>query len=245
MVEITRPSKEDLMHRWLSFAAILLTIFLIAACTSVQAAQVGPPGEPGPSGPPGPPGPIGPTGPQGPGGPPGEAGLDYTPAIYVGRDACKECHEDLHTAYNGTGHAWALNKIVDGEPPAYPESKVENPPEGYTWEDVLYVIGGYGWMARFVDQNGFVITGDITATTQYNLENKSLKLGDDWVAFHAGEEVPFDCGSLPHDGVCARWQPGWALGPGRHLDRRWRRLRELPRARQQPCQQSISGFYDN
>ncbi len=33
-------------------------------------------------------------------------------------------------------------------------SRVPDPPEGYTWEDISYVIGGYGWKARFIDLEG-------------------------------------------------------------------------------------------
>ena len=132
---------------------------------------------------------MGPPGEQGPAGPIGKPGLDYTPAVYVGRDACKECHTDLHTSYLGTGHAWALNKIVDGKAPQYPESEVPDPPAGYTWDDILYVIGGYGWMARFVDKQGMLVTGEISATTQYNFENRTLDTEAGWVSFHAGEQL--------------------------------------------------------
>lgn len=56
---------------------------------------------------------------------------------------------------------WKLNKVVDGQSPDYPFTEVPEPPEGYTWDDVTYVIGGYNWKARFIDQNGYIITGDI------------------------------------------------------------------------------------
>jgi hypothetical protein len=56
-------------------------------------------------------------------------------------------------------------------------------------------MGGYGWKARFIDQEGFIITGDADATTQYNLVNEAIGLGGDWVPYHPGEEKPYDCGS--------------------------------------------------
>ena len=34
---------------------------------------------------------------------------------------------------------------VDGQPPEYPYTELVDTPEGYTWDDILYVIGGYGW----------------------------------------------------------------------------------------------------
>ena len=79
--------------------------------------------------------------------------------MYVGSETCNECHEELYTNYTQTGHAHALTRIVDGAAPEFPFTEVENPPEGVAWADVLYVIGGYGWKALFVDQNGNVITG--------------------------------------------------------------------------------------
>ena len=175
----------------------LLSILLLSACAmQVQpAASATPVAEPGPSGPPGPQGEPGAQGPQGPAGPQGEAGVSYAPATYVGREACEECHEELYASYLETGHPWQLNKVVDGEAPAYPFSEVKEPPEGYTWDDILYVIGGYGWKARFINKEGYIITGEGEATTQYNLENNRLKAGDDWAAYHAGEEKSYDCGS--------------------------------------------------
>jgi hypothetical protein len=56
------------------------------------------------------------------------------------------------------------------------------------------VIGGYGWQARFVDQDGYVVTGDEDAATQYNFANEAVGTDAGWVPFHAGEELPFDCG---------------------------------------------------
>ena len=57
------------------------------------------------------------------------------------------------------------------------------------------MIGGYNWKARFIDHEGFIITGDENATTQYNFWNEELEMGDSWVAYHAGEERPYNCGT--------------------------------------------------
>ena len=182
------------MRRIVFVAAVLLALITITACVG-QAGPPGPPGDIGPSGPPGPQGPTGPTGPAGPAGPQGEAGLDYRPATYVGSDACQECHKELYASYEKSGHAYELNKVVDGTPPQYPSSEVKAAPDGYTWHDVAYVIGGYGWKALFIDQQGYIITGDTMSKTQYNLYNPTLKLGDEWVSFDAGTKRPFDCGA--------------------------------------------------
>ena len=50
------------------------------------------------------------------------------------------------------------------------------------------MIGGYNWKARFIDQNGFIITGDANATTQYNFANEVVGNDAHWVPYHAGEE---------------------------------------------------------
>ncbi|RME70235.1 MAG: hypothetical protein D6784_17025 [Chloroflexi bacterium] len=208
------------MKKLLVLLTLILVVVLVAACA-------GEPGPQGPPGPPGPPGPQGPAGPQGPPGPPGadgrdgEDGLSYTPPDYVGSEACQECHEDIYKSFMKTGHPYKLNKVVDGKPPKYPFSEVPNPPEGYTWDDISYVIGGYGWKARFIDKQGFIITGDADAKTQYNLYNEELDMGDNWVPYHAGEEKPYNCGSCHTTGYSTQGNqdglPGligtWAL-PG-------------------------------
>lgn len=200
------------MHRKLVFMALLITALLFTGCTGAT-------GEPGPQGPEGPqglPGPAGPSGPPGPPGAQGQDGVSFEPALYIGSAACAECHEELYTIFNQSGHAWQMNEIVDGEAPDYPYSDVPEPPAGYEWEDILYVIGGYHWKARFVDQNGFIITGE---AAQYNLPNDDLDLGDEWVPYHTDEEQPYTCGACHTTGFVANGNqndlPGlvgtWAL----------------------------------
>ena len=94
-----------------------------------------------------------------------------------------------------SGHPYPLTAVTNSTSPNYPFSQLPAPPEGYSWDDISYVVGGYNWKARFLDQDGFIITGGDTVTaTQYNLENDPLNLGDEWVASHPSEEVPYDCG---------------------------------------------------
>ncbi|MGQ9523935.1 MAG: multiheme c-type cytochrome [Armatimonadota bacterium] len=107
---------------------------------------------------------------------------------YVGSERCAACHSAAYQDEAKSGHPNKLRKVMDGQPPAYPFSEVPSPPEGYTWQNITYVIGGYGWKARFIDEKGYVITGE---KTQYNLATKQ------WVAYEA--EVapgtkPYDCG---------------------------------------------------
>ncbi len=173
-------------------ALLVLLMGVLGACAVTQ----GPPGVDGPQGPAGPPGPVGPQGDigdQGPRGPQGNAGLDATPAIFIGSSACAECHEDLAASYAETGHAHIMSAVIDGEAPEFPFTEVKNPPDGTTWDDILYVVGGYGWKALFLDKEGYLITGE---GAQYNLENNSLRTGDDFVPYHAGEtNLLYDCAS--------------------------------------------------
>jgi len=177
----------------------LMMLFITAVVTFVAACagEPGPTGSQGPTGEQGPPGPAGAQGEQGVPGPAGLDGLSYTPPTFIGSEACAECHQDIYDVFMLSGHPYKLNRVVNGEPPQYPFSEINDPPEGYTWDDISYVIGGYNWKARFIDQNGYIITGtDANATTQYNLENEALGLGGDWVGYHAGEEnLPYDCGT--------------------------------------------------
>lgn len=118
-------------------------------------------------------------------------------AVMAGSVSCAGCHKEIYDLFQFSGHPYKLNKVENNRAPEYPYSEVPDPPEGYTWEDVAYVIGGFGWKARFVGHDGFIITGDADATTQYNLANRQ------WVAYHAGEEKAYDCGSCHTTGYSA------------------------------------------
>lgn len=115
---------------------------------------------------------------------------------YAGHDACQPCHSAIYDDYIQTGHPYKLNKVVDGQPPQYPFTEAPDPPEGYTWDDITYVIGGYNWKARFVDTEGYIITGD---AVQWNFATQS------WGAYHADEAPgtkPYNCGTCHTTG----WQ---------------------------------------
>lgn len=178
---------------WIFILAIVAALAFVG-CTPQEGPQ-GPPGPEGPQGPPGPPGPAGEPGAPGEPGPAGADGVSFEPPQYVGRDSCAECHEDIFDRFMKSGHPYKLNPVVNGQPPEYPFTRLEDPPEGYTWDDITYVIGGYNWKARFIGKDGFIITGDENATTQYNFYNPELDMGNNWVAYHAGEEKPYDCGT--------------------------------------------------
>jgi len=158
------------------------------------------------AGPAGPEGPQGPAGPAGPAGPPGSAGEGAAAAMafgaeYVGSAACGECHTDTYEVFMKSGHPYKLSPVVDGKPPEYPFTVVDQLPEGYTWDDISYVIGGYNWKYRFVGTDGYIITNppgavDAEYLNQYNFANPVVGNDAGWVKYHSGDEnVPYDCGA--------------------------------------------------
>lgn len=182
-------------------SALLLILILVAlalAACSGRPGPMGPAGEPGPQGPPGPSGPAGAAGERGPA---GQDGVSYEPPQFVGSQVCAECHQDYYDRFIQSGHPWIMNPVVDGQAPNIPGGNVTEPPEGLTWDDISYVIGGYNWKALFVNQDGYLVTGE---TAQFNLDSPTLELGEGWTAFHTGEEIPYDCGRCHTTGYSAQ-----------------------------------------
>jgi len=135
---------------------------------------------------------------QGPAGPSGEDGEDgedgeTSYSTYAGIGACADCHEDQIERNSRSAHPYALVQSAGavpeepwaglGEFGAYPD---DAPPD-YDWTDVEYLVGGWTWMQRYVDADGYVLTG---ASTQWNLESQT------WGDYHTEEPAgtkPFDC----------------------------------------------------
>ncbi|MEW5940502.1 MAG: multiheme c-type cytochrome, partial [Chloroflexota bacterium] len=143
-------------------------------------------------------------------------------AEYVGSDTCKECHESLYNTFMRSGHPWKLNKVVDGKPPAYPFTQITELPEGYTWNDISYVIGGYKWKARFMDLMGYIITSPLGEApdaekhkdyaNQFNFANPLVGKDAGWVIYNSGKTTKdkaglvYDCGTCHTTGYSA-WPP--------------------------------------
>lgn len=114
---------------------------------------------------------------------------------YVGDATCATCHADNYANYMNSGHPYKITHTA-GQVPAddtWPWTPVPPLPIVYdnqlTWGDVEYVIGNFFWKARFIDHQGYIYTGDVDETTQWNVQLQN------WVPYHAGEtEKPFDCG---------------------------------------------------
>ncbi len=123
-------------------------------------------------------------------------------AEYVGTETCAECHTEIAEVFMKSGHAYKLNPVAGGQPPEYPFTELPELPEGYTWDDISYVIGGYNWKARFMNQDGYIITdepgksGNEEYLNQYNFANPNVGTEAGWTTYHSGEEnKPYDCGS--------------------------------------------------
>jgi hypothetical protein len=187
--------RRKLLIAVLSTAGLLV---LLAACTA-PATPTGPAGPAGPVGPAGPQGPVGPAGPVGPQGP--------AAAEYIGSEKCAGCHADLYETFMKSGHPWKLNPVVDGQPPAYPFTRLTRPPEGWTWDQISYVIGGYHWKARFMNQDGYIITdspenvasgGTVSNTAylnQWNFANSIVDAAAGWVKYNSGvAQLKYTCG---------------------------------------------------
>lgn len=128
---------------------------------------------------------------------------------YITSEQCGVCHTVEYASFIQTGHPFKLNKVVNGEQPIYPfttlngvlqrifddDMDMADPKAGTdntlgtpaTWNDISYVIGGYFWKARFVDQGGAIVTG---SEVQYNFAT------DDMVSYHNNEtDKPYNCGN--------------------------------------------------
>lgn len=100
---------------------------------------------------------------------PTNAGADY-----IGSAACRACHADIADLDRLHGHGQAL-KAVFGAPPTFPEGAdragVPVTPEGLTFMDVSYVLGGYTHNAFYINTDGFLLTDGVLGTaSQYVLD---------------------------------------------------------------------------
>jgi len=119
---------------------------------------------------------------------------------YAGSEACGGCHSAIYSKFVQSGHPYKLTQVVNTEKPmVYPFTTLPDIPntDGLkdgdntlgppnTYGDVSWVIGGYKWKARWVDLNGYIITG---SDVQYNFENRSF------TAYNSGSvDLPYNCG---------------------------------------------------
>jgi predicted CXXCH cytochrome family protein len=135
---------------------------------------------------------------------------------YVGTQTCGTagCHESIHTMFMQSGHPFKLTAVPGSQGPTYPwddqhpNSVVANdgPPPGHTWDEFAYVIGGFGWKARWVQPDGKIFTADTTA--QLNLWAGS----PEWVDYHHGEDRPYNYNCFKCHTTGATDQGSWPSG---------------------------------
>jgi len=101
---------------------------------------------------------------------------------YKGPESCLDCHDDKNlNQWRVSGHPYKLMKSEEARNRPIPL------PEGLDWDDVTYVIGGYKWKSRYLDDMGYIYTPS-DGKNQYNY------LTGEWSDYHAGETKPYDCG---------------------------------------------------
>ena len=115
---------------------------------------------------------------------------------YVGSSVCGQCHDENYDVWQESGHPFALTPI-SASGPVYPFNynyntpNVTDPPtvngSQLSWYDITYVVGGYYHTAIFADQEGYIITGDPNDETQWNVWDQ------EWIPYHAGEQLSLDC----------------------------------------------------
>ena len=140
------------------------------------------------------------------------ASVTHSARGYVTSSVCSTCHAAKEDELFDSGHPYKIVKVEGGVAPTYPYSTVPSPPVGYTWNDITYVIGGFGWKARFMAENGWIITDGFNGVNaQYNIPRAASDFPDlaaDWAAtwssYHSAdtEPKPYNCGTCHTTG----WQ---------------------------------------
>ena len=115
-------------------------------------------------------------------------------APYLGSEACRACHPGIDEDQSIHGHAHKLTPVF-GQAPEFPaaglRAGVPDPPDGFDWSEIAWMIGGYTRKARFIDQDGFVLTTGVEGVdTQWNLLFPANGTEPGFVPYEAGAESP-------------------------------------------------------
>ncbi len=115
---------------------------------------------------------------------------------YAGSQSCRTCHTNIYNQYIKTGHPYKIQAVTG--PVTFPTGTspgVPYAPKDKHWDDISYIIGGFAWKARFIDNEGYILTGK--NQRQYNLENPILGLKAGWSGYSANTapRKPYTCGS--------------------------------------------------
>jgi len=109
------------------------------------------------------------------------------PKEYVGSETCAQCHMEKYNDWKVSGHPYKLRPASVAKYAPLPL------PEGYTWDDISYVIGGASLKARKIKKKGYIITKtgpnkDQPGKNQYNMRTGT------WANYHPGEKKGYTCG---------------------------------------------------
>ncbi|MCL1057282.1 cadherin-like domain-containing protein [Shewanella gelidimarina] len=108
---------------------------------------------------------------------------------YVGSAACATCHSGKHESFVKTGHNFKIMKNPGNDAPVFPYTPattitgaidllVDSVPNNVlgaptSYDEVTYTVGGYGWKMRWLDKDGYIVTGK---DVQYNIRNSAGEL---------------------------------------------------------------------
>lgn len=124
---------------------------------------------------------------------------------FVGSDKCKTCHSDQYDTWIESGHPYKFTIIENGEAPSYPpealnfqDQYMDSLGDGsHTWDNIAGVIGGYGWKARFVGNDGHLVgTAGSAFSTGLGHNQMNFYDGEDhgWVNYHPGDVTKYNYG---------------------------------------------------
>jgi hypothetical protein len=128
------------------------------------------------------------------------AGVPVAEAQYRGSEFCFACHPQQYNEHKVSGHPYKLMSSVEAMNRPIPL------PDGFGWDDVTYVIGGYKWKSRYLGLDGYIITKvdtDRDGVAETDGQNQYNNMTGDWVDYHPGEMKPYDCGACHTTG----WVP--------------------------------------
>ncbi|NOX47035.1 MAG: T9SS type A sorting domain-containing protein [Chlorobi bacterium] len=117
---------------------------------------------------------------------------------FVGSEACSACHPENYNNWLASGHPYKFSVVENGQPPVYPpeainfeDSWMTNLGDGsHDWSQIAGVIGGYGWKARFVGNDGHIVgTAGSLYSPGYGHNQFNFYGGVDygWVDYHPGD----------------------------------------------------------
>jgi len=124
---------------------------------------------------------------------------NYLKAQYVGSQACQICHSANYNDWAASGHPYKFNVIHNNQPPVYPPEAINFQTQWmdslgngtHGWAQIAGVIGGYGWKARFVGDDGKVV-GTVSSAYSAGFGHNQFNFygGEDhgWVDYHPNDE---------------------------------------------------------